>query len=97
MSDPFMNNLFDISHKDTNVPAEEHGRRLGLFFLDHYGDDREYSQTRGPEHVHNLETAHIRSKKCPFRGKKLQGKGFTYNQVFTWLGYMSINIERRGI
>jgi hypothetical protein len=28
---------------------------------------------------------------------KLAGKGFTINQVYTWLGYMSLNIDKRGI
>jgi hypothetical protein len=38
-ADPFMNVLFDMTHSDTNVPPEEHGKRLGLFFLCHFGSD----------------------------------------------------------
>ena len=45
----------------------------------------------------NLTISHVRAKQCPMRAKKLQGKGFTYNQMYTWLGYMAINIEKKGI
>ena len=38
-ADPFMNTLFDMTHKDTNVSPEEHGTRLGLFFLQRHGGD----------------------------------------------------------
>ena len=56
--DPFMNVLFDMSHKDTNVAPEEHGLRLGLFFLSHFGGDKSYNKLRGLDEVGNLETAH---------------------------------------
>ena len=96
LADPFMNVLFDMSHKDTNVSPEEHGTRLGLFFLLHFGGDQAYTQLRGQNRFGNLEKAHKRAKNCPMRGN-LKGKGFTVNQVYTWLGYMSLNMDKRGL
>ena len=43
-----MNVLFDLSHADTNVPPEEHGMRLGTFYLKYYGDEpNTYTDLRG--------------------------------------------------
>ena len=42
MTDPFMNTLFDMTNKDTNLDHSSHGKRLGLFFLTWFGDDDEY-------------------------------------------------------
>ena len=67
-ADPFMNVLLDLSHKDTNVSPEEHGTRLGLFFLLHFGGDDSYTKLRSLNRFRNLEEAHQRAKKCPMRG-----------------------------
>ena len=56
--DPFMNVLFDWSNKETNVPPEEHGLRLGLFFLKEFGGDKGYTKLRGNDHTEQIETAH---------------------------------------
>jgi hypothetical protein len=57
-ADPFMSVLFDLSHKDTNVAPEEHGMRLGLFFLLHFGGDNDYTRLRGRNRFANLNEAH---------------------------------------
>ena len=77
-ADPFMFTLFDMTHQDTNVPPEEHGTRLGLFFLQRFGGDDKYGKLRGPNMIKNLDRAHVRAKACPMRGK-YSGKGFTMN------------------
>ena len=37
MTDPYMNELFDMSDKDVNVNHIEHSKRLGLFWLSFCG------------------------------------------------------------
>ena len=61
-TDPLMNVLFDWSNKETNVPAEVHGTRLGLFFLNEFGGDKAYSKLRGNDSTELIETAHTRAK-----------------------------------
>ena len=31
------------------------------------------------------------------RGASLQGKPFTYNQVYTWVGYLYTSCEEKGV
>ena len=78
MTDPFMNTLFDMTHKESNVDYKVHGRRLGLFFLAFFGPDEEYYEIRPGHPIRNLNTSHVRAKNCPMRNK-YKGKGFTYN------------------
>jgi len=68
-----MNVLFDKTNKESNVPAETHGKRLALFFLQYFGDDNEYRKLRGSRIFFNINEAHNRAKRCPMRGK-FQGK-----------------------
>ena len=44
----------------------------------------------------NLGTAHVRAKECPFRGK-YKGKSFTFNQVYTWMGYLATSAKAKGL
>ena len=78
MTDPFLNTLFDFTHKDTVEDHKTHGKRLGLFFLAFFGDDDEYYELRTGHPVGNLNKAHNRAKGCPMRGK-YAGYGFTEN------------------
>ena len=94
MTDPFMNTLFDMSSIDTNHDQRTHGKRLGLYFLNFFGNDKEYNDVR-PGHPVPVETSHIRAKGCPTRGK-YSGQGFTYNQVYTWFGYMATAAKAKG-
>ena len=95
MTDPFMNTLFDLTNKDTNHDHMAHGKRLGLFFLTWFGDDDEYYTHRGGHPVQNLNRAHTRAKGCPMRGN-YKGQGFTYNQVYTWVGYLATAGKAKG-
>ena len=79
-----MNTLFDMEANE--IDHEEHGRRLGLFMLQWYGDDREYSSYRPGDPMKNVGDSHVRSKNCPHRGEYV-GKSFTINQMNTWIGY----------
>ena len=42
MQDPLMCTLFDMRNPEAAVSPEEHGERLGLYFLVNVGDDDEY-------------------------------------------------------
>ena len=78
-ADPFMNVLFDLSHADTNVPPEEHGMRLGTFYLKYYGGEPDtYTKLRGDDVKAITAVAHQRAKNCPMRGHQ-KGKDFTWN------------------
>ena len=64
-----MNVLFDFSHTDTNVPPEEHGMRLGTFYLKYYGGEPDtYTKLRGDDVKAITAVAHQRAKNCPMRG-----------------------------
>ena len=76
MTDPFMNTLFDMQANE--IDNKEHGRRLGLFMLQWFGNDDEYSTHRPGDPMTNVANAHVRSKNCPLRGKYV-GKSFTIN------------------
>ena len=87
-ADPYMFTLFDMTDPDTNVSSDQHGQRLGLFFLSFFGDDQQYFEVRGvTDSTQQLVDAHQRSKKCPRRGA-MQGKQFTYNQMYSWICYL---------
>ena len=92
MTDPFMNTLFDMKENELNHKGN--GRRLGLFMLQQFGDDDEYSTFRPSDPMKNVGDAHVRSKNCPLRGK-YQGKSFTINQMYTWVGYQHMAMEKR--
>ena len=59
-SDPFMNTLFDMTHPESNVSPEDHGKRLALFFLSFFGGENSYQQLRGKNThpIQLLETSH---------------------------------------
>ena len=68
-TDPFMNTLFDMSHKDTNISSDDHGTRLASFFLSHFGDyDDYYNLRKARSTLQHLNVVHTRAKGCPFRG-----------------------------
>ena len=46
--------LFNTWHNDTNVTPEEHGRRLGTFYLCQEGDDNEYLKLRNVQKYNEL-------------------------------------------
>ena len=50
MNDPFTNELFDMRSLDTAVLPSVHGKRLGTFFMTHFGDSYEYHTYRKVEH-----------------------------------------------
>merc|ERR1712117_454700 len=80
LNDPITKVLLDRTHKDSNVSAEEHGKRLGLMFLQRFGLSNEYSKLRG-NLFRNLEEAHTRAKRCPMRPSNERNGGFTLTQV----------------
>ena len=70
-----MNTLFDTRHKDTNVSSDEHGIRLGSWFLSNYGDFEDYYKLRNVQSTMQItNVAHNRAKGCPHRGKDLKNK-----------------------
>lgn len=76
--DPLMHQLFDMSSKETNISTDEHGMRLGLFFLAFFGDDEEYYKFRNTDNLlDKSRAAHKKASNCPLRPKKHRGKGFT--------------------
>ena len=64
-----MNELFDTRDSDVNVSHKEHAKRIGLFFLQFMGDDKEYAK-RMPRVTRGLNMAHDRARACPMRGKR---------------------------
>ena len=92
-----MNTLFDTSHIDTNIPSDDHGTRLASFFLSHFGDFDDYYRVRNTRSTFQyLNKVHQRAKGCPFRGN-LKNKGFTYNQMYTWVGYLHMSANEKNI
>ena len=67
MTDPFMNELFDMTVKDVAHDHKAHGERLALFFLQFKGDSLEYSKKRGEDIHGNINRSHQRAKACPMR------------------------------
>ena len=94
--DPVLKELFDTSHADTAVIAEEHGRRFGLFHLWRYSDDPEYMQTRGSP-LAALNRVHHRAKSSTLRREEHRGRGFTTRQVNTWLGHHVCTMEENSV
>ena len=93
-----MYTLFDLQDQDTNVSFDQHGLRLGTFFLTYFGEFEDYITLRKPSNIFaKMQRAHDRARKCPMRGTSLQGKGFTYNQVYTWVGYLYTSCEEKGV
>ena len=69
-----MYTLFDLRDEDTNVPSDQHGLRLGTFFLSLFGDFDDYYKLRKPKSIFKLmSSSHKKAKNCPMRGK-LRGK-----------------------
>ena len=96
-SDPFLNTLFDMTHKDTNISSDEHGIRLASWYLSHSGDFEDYYTLRNVRStLQLLNVTHKRAKACPFRGN-LKKKQFTYNQMYTWVGYMHMSATEKNI
>merc|ERR1712026_121507 len=96
LNDPITKVLLDRSHKDSDVTPKEHGRRLGLMFLQRFGLSNEYSKLRG-NLFKNLEVAHTRAKRCPMRPSDERNGGFTLTQVYLWIGYQQQALEHFGV
>ena len=96
LEDPITKVLLDRTHADSDVTAEEHGKRLGLMFLQRYGISDDYTRLRG-NLFHNLNKAHTRAKKCPMRPSSEKNGGFTLTQVYLWLGYQQQALESFGV
>ena len=87
LDDPRMAVLFDTNHKESNVSAAEHGKRLALAILSQWTADQSYFHEVGDLHK-RLMSGHQRAKNCPMRSKKLRGHGFTTAQRDSWLGHL---------
>merc|ERR1712226_1559140 len=96
LNDPITKVLLDRSHADSDVSAEEHGKRLGLMFLQRFGISNEYTRLRG-NLFSNLNTAHNRAKRCPMRPSGERNGQFTLTQVYLWLGYQQQALEHYGV
>ena len=88
MDDPRMAVLFDTNHKESNVSAAEHGKRLALALWSRWTSDQSYQHEIGPNMFKRLQVGHQRAKNCPMRSKQLRGAQFTTAQRDSWLGHL---------
>mmetsp|Transcript_94931 Transcript_94931/g.245133 ORF Transcript_94931/g.245133 Transcript_94931/m.245133 type:complete len:232 (+) Transcript_94931:48-743(+) len=86
--DPVFVGLFNASNPDSDVGAEEHGKRMALWILCRHGSWDDYKAYRGDDVFDNIGSAHARAKQCPFRTPtNHRGHNFTVTQRDRWLGY----------